>query len=65
MTEEHVVVTGGAGFIGSHLTERLIAEDRSVVIVDDFSTGNRNWVPDEATLFDRDLRDRNAETHYR
>jgi len=60
MTREQVVVTGGAGFIGSHLSERLIAEGMSVVIVDDFSTGNRNWVPNEATLFDRDLLDRNA-----
>ncbi len=33
------VVTGGAGFIGSHLTERLIADGHSVVVVDNFSTG--------------------------
>jgi len=33
------LVTGGAGFIGSHLTDRLIADDSSVVILDDISTG--------------------------
>jgi len=33
------VVTGGAGFIGSHLVERLVAEDSVVVVVDDLSTG--------------------------
>ncbi|MGO8929048.1 MAG: NAD-dependent epimerase/dehydratase family protein [Limisphaerales bacterium] len=36
---QHVLVTGGAGFIGSHLAERLLADGKSVVVVDDLSTG--------------------------
>ena len=39
--ETRVLVTGGAGFIGSHLCERLLADGASVVCVDNFFTGTR------------------------
>jgi UDP-glucose 4-epimerase len=38
---KHILVTGGAGFIGSHLVERLVGEGKSVVVIDDLSTGTR------------------------
>jgi UDP-glucose 4-epimerase len=38
------LITGGAGFIGSHLSERLLADGHSVTVLDDFSTGRRQNV---------------------
>ncbi len=46
-----VLVTGGAGFIGSHLVDRLIEENYEVVVVDDLSTGKRKQVNPKATFY--------------
>jgi UDP-glucose 4-epimerase len=43
-----ILVTGGAGFIGSHLADTLIEQGHQVAIVDDLSTGSRNNLPPKA-----------------
>src|SRR5512132_4083558 len=50
------LVTGGAGFIGSHLADALVAHGDEVVVLDDLSTGRRDFVDAAATLVEHDLR---------
>lgn len=49
-----VLVTGGAGFIGSHVVDRLIQEGHEVVVVDNLSTGKRKNVPHAANFYKAD-----------
>ena len=51
------IVTGGAGFIGSHITDALIARGDEVHIVDNFLTGKRERVNAKSTLHEADIRD--------
>jgi UDP-glucose 4-epimerase len=51
------LTTGGAGFVGSHLVERLISQGHPVTILDDLSSGLRENVPAKATLVEGDVRD--------
>jgi UDP-glucose 4-epimerase len=51
------VVTGGAGFIGSHLVDALVARGDDVTVVDDLSTGRRELVNAAARLVEHDIRE--------
>jgi UDP-glucose 4-epimerase len=52
-----IMVTGGAGFIGSHIVDALLSAGHSVAVVDDLSSGSRTNVPPEARLYEMDIRD--------
>lgn len=56
MTTKRVLVTGGAGFIGSHVADALIAGGWSVTVLDNFASGKRDQVPAGATLVEADIR---------
>jgi UDP-glucose 4-epimerase len=52
-----ILVTGGAGFIGSHVADRMVALGHQVAVLDDLSTGFRKFVPSAARFFEVDLAD--------
>ncbi len=52
-----ILVTGGAGFIGSNLVDKLLEEGHSVVVVDNLSTGNINLLSPLALFYQQDIRD--------
>jgi len=52
-----IIVTGGAGFIGSHLVDALIEKGNEVLIIDNLSTGKREYVNPKAKFHELDLRD--------
>ena len=60
LSQRRILITGGAGFIGSHLTESLLEADNDVLVVDDFSNSTQEWVPDRARVTEADLTDPEA-----
>ncbi len=56
---KNVLVTGGAGYIGAHLTKQLLEVGHSVTVVDNLSVGTRSNVPEGARFVEGDLKDLN------
>lgn len=55
-----ILLTGGAGFIGSHIADALLEAGREVVVMDDLSSGSAENVPEKALFLEADIRDRDA-----
>jgi UDP-glucose 4-epimerase len=59
-TTMRILVTGGAGFIGSHVADAALAAGHEVVVIDDLSSGKRQNVPEKATFEQIDIRNASA-----
>jgi len=57
---KRVLVTGGCGFVGSHLVTKLVELGAEVSVFDNLSTGRSNWIPDGVELYLGDMRNYDA-----
>ena len=53
---ESILVTGGAGYIGSHIVEQLLKKKKKVLIVDNLSTGYKKLINKKANFFYCDIK---------
>ena len=60
-----ILVTGGAGFIGSHVVDAYIAEGHSVVVLDNLSMGKKENIHPKARFIEMDIRDEKVEEVFR
>lgn len=57
-----VLVTGGAGFIGSHLCDRLLSSGHRVAVIDNLATGKREHLPSDTIFYEMDIRDQEIDS---
>lgn len=55
-----ILVTGGAGFIGSHIVDACLSAGHELFVIDDLSSGSRSNLPADVPLFEIDIRDQQA-----
>ena len=56
----NILLTGGAGYIGSHTTLSLIDKGHTVTVIDNLITGNKTLIPTKAKHFNFDIADENS-----
>ncbi|MDQ0090656.1 UDP-glucose 4-epimerase [Paenibacillus anaericanus] len=56
-----ILVTGGAGFIGSHIVDQLVKEGHKTIVIDNLSTGNKDNIPNQVKLYRTDILSLEAE----
>jgi len=62
INNQTILVTGGAGFIGSHLVDRLVKEEYKVIIIDNLSTGTRKNLNPQTKFYKTDIKNKKALT---
>ena len=55
---KNILITGGAGYIGSHISEILIKKKKKIFIIDNLSTGHRRLINKKAIFFKLDINDK-------
>jgi len=55
---KNILITGGAGYIGSHVTEVLLKKRKKVFLIDNLSTGHRKLINKKAKFFKKDIHDK-------
>lgn len=60
-----IIITGGAGFIGSHVVDKYIEYGHEVVVIDNLSTGKEENINPRARFYNIDIRDREIETIFK
>ena len=57
MTQQTLLIAGGAGYIGSHMVDDALAHGFEVVVLDNLSNGHRDAVPDSVPFYEGDIAD--------
>jgi len=55
-----ILVTGGAGFIGSHLVKALVENNYEVIVIDNLSTGKKEYLPENIEFYQKDITEEGA-----